>query len=279
MDSYSSIILVIDLPRLTPYQWWTLFGIMGLIIGMLPAEKILYLKRVLLILCLGWIIIYLQVRYNAYLDPLDILINYSLPQLLFFLIPYRLADYFIKSELFKTRLKIREDLESELRKEYEVKFPNLSKASIEIIEGIDHVSERNKALNNATKSLIIASGWVSKFVINKDFISKLQGLVDNDVKIRIIYGYADNRGFHSSDNASMIFLKEFQKNNKEGDVKILFKANHSKIIVVDNKYALVGSYNWLSNNKAKNEERSLKTYDKGVIVDINKSIRDMVNSE
>lgn len=76
----------------------------------------------------------------------------------------------------------------------------------------------------------------------------------------------------------MILLKEFQKNNKEGDVKILFKANHSKIIVVDDKYALVVSYNWLSNNKAKNEERSLKTYDRGAIIDINKSIRDMANN-
>ena len=101
MDSYLSIILFTDLPSLSKYQWWTLFGIMGLIIGMLPAEKTLYLKRVLLILCLGWIIIYLQVRYNGYRDPLDIFIDYSLPQLLFFLIPYRLADYLIKSELFK----------------------------------------------------------------------------------------------------------------------------------------------------------------------------------
>ena len=62
-------------------------------------------------------------------------------------------------------------------------------------------------------------------------------------------------------------------------IKQLFEFNPSKIIVVDDKYALVGSYNWLSNNKAKNEERSLKTYDKGVIIDINKSIRDMANSE
>ena len=278
MESYLSIILTIDLPRLDKEWWWILFGIFGLIIGMLPAEKTLYLKRVLLILCLGWILIYLQIRYNASKDPMEIFLEYSLPQLLFFLIPFRLADYFVKSELFKTRLKIIDDVESELRKEYEVKFPNLSKASIEIIEGIEHLTERDKALENVTKSLIIASGWVSKFVINKDFISKLQNLVDNGVKIRIIYGYKDIQGFHSSDKESKDILNEFQKINKEEDVKILFKANHSKIIVVDDKYALVGSYNWLSNNRAKNIERSLKTYDKNVIKDIKESIRDIANS-
>lgn len=278
MESYLSIILTIDLPRLDKEWWWILFGIFGLIIGMLPAEKTLYLKRVLLILCLGWILIYLQIRYNASKDPMEIFLEYSLPQLLFFLIPFRLADYFVKSELFKTRLKIIDDVESELRKEYEVKFPNLSKASIEIIEGIEHLTERDKALENVTKSLIIASGWVSKFVISKDFISKLQNLVDNGVKIRIIYGYKDNQGFHSSDKESKDILNEFQKINKEEDVKILFKANHSKIIVVDDKYALVGSYNWLSNNRAKNIERSLKTFDKNVIKDIKESIRDIANS-
>ena len=278
MDNFIITTAVLDLPSLSKYQWWTLFGFLGLVIGMLPKEKTLYLRRVLLALCLGWIVIYLQFRYEGNLEPLTIFLNYSLPQLLFFGIPYRLADYFVKSELFKTRLKTIEDLESQLRKEYEVKFPNLSKAPFEIIEGIDHVSERDKALNGANKSLIIASGWVSKFVIKKDFISKLQALVDNGVKIRIIYGYKDNRGFHASDKASKNLLNEFQKNNKEGDVNILFKANHSKIIVVDDKYALVGSYNWLSNNKAKNEERSLKTYDKDVIADIKKSIKDMANS-
>ena len=166
------------------------------------------LRRVLLALCLGWIVIYLQFRYEGNLEPLTIFLNYSLPQLLFFGIPYRLADYFVKSELFKTRLKTIEDLESQLRKEYEVKFPNLSKASIEIIEGIEHLTERDKAVKNVTKSLIIASGWVSKFVINKDFISKLQNLVDNGVKIRIIYGYKDNQGFHSSDKESKDILND-----------------------------------------------------------------------
>ena len=278
MDNFILITSVVDLPSLSKYQWWTLFGVFGLVIGMLPKEKIFYLRRVLLVLCLGWMIIYLQYRYEGNLEPLSIFLNYSLPQLLFFGIPYRLADYFVKSELFKTRLKTKEDLESQLRKEYEVKFPSISKAPFEVIEGIDHVSERDKALNNAKKSLIIASGWVSKFVIKKDFISKLQALVDNGVKIRIIYGYQDNRGFHASDKPSKNLLDELQKNNKEGDVKILFKANHSKIIVVDDNYALVGSYNWLSNNKATNQERSLKTYDNDVIVDIKKSIKDMANS-
>ena len=266
----------LQLPNLSKYEWWTLFGILGLIVGMLPRENLLFLRRILLILCLGWIIIYLPIRINKEIK--DVLLFYSLPQLLFFLIPYRLADYFVKSEFFKARIKLKKDLEFQIRNEFEDKYPNIRNASFEIINGIEHVSEREKALENSTNSLVIASGWVSKYVINKNFISKLQGLINNGVKIRIIYGYKDKQGNHSSDKVSVELLNELQKKNKKGDVKILFKANHSKIIVVDNKYALCGSFNWLSNSRALNREISFKTYDKNVISDINKNIKDIANN-
>lgn len=256
--------------------WWILFGILGLVIGMLPKENIFHLKRVLLILCLGWTLIYLQFRLSG--DPLSIFLNYSLPQLLFFGIPYRLADYFIKSELFKAKLKIREDLESQIKKEYQNLYPSISKASFEIIKGISHVALRDKAIEDATKSLIIASGWVSKYVVTRDFISKLQSKINKGVKVRIIYGYKDSKGFHSSDKWSMDLLNEFKKNNKEGDVKIIVKPNHAKILVVDDKYCICGSYNWLSNSRASNKEVSFKSYDKDVIADTKMVIKDIANN-
>ena len=36
--------------------------------------------------------------------------------------------------------------------------------------------------------------------------------------------------------------------------------NHSKVIVVDNKYRIVGSNNWLSNRKYSNSEYSIKVF-------------------
>ena len=129
----------LQLPNLSKYEWWTLFGILGLIVGMLPRENLLFLRRILLILCLGWIIIYLPIRINKEIK--DVLLFYSLPQLLFFLIPYRLADYFVKSEFFKARIKLKKDLEFQIRNEFEDKYPNIRNASFEIINGIEHVLE------------------------------------------------------------------------------------------------------------------------------------------
>ena len=65
----------LQLPNLSKYEWWTLFGIHGLIVGMLPRENLLFLRRILLILCLGWIIIYLPIRINKEIK--DVLLFYS----------------------------------------------------------------------------------------------------------------------------------------------------------------------------------------------------------
>jgi len=276
MDYFLELTTSVDLPALSKYQWWTLFGVLGLVIGMLPEEKIFYLRRLLLILCIGWILIYLQIRYGG--DPLSIFLRYSLPQLLFFGIPYRLADYFIKSELFRTKIEIRDDLETQIRNEYQNQIPRISKAHFEIVKGFHHVTLRNKAIEDAKESLIITSGWVTKNVVNQEFISKLQSKVNNGVKIRIIYGFKDSKGLHKSTKSSEHLLYELKKNNKEGDVKIIIKPNHSKIIVVDNKYCICGSYNWLSNNRASNKELSFKSYDKDVISDTKEAVKNIANS-
>ena len=45
-------------------------------------------------------------------------------------------------------------------------------------------------------------------------------------------------------------------------IRLHFKEfkNHSKVIVVDNKYRIVGSNNWLSNRKYSNSEYSIKVF-------------------
>ena len=45
-------------------------------------------------------------------------------------------------------------------------------------------------------------------------------------------------------------------------------ANHSKILIKDDDYAIAGSFNWLSNSgRSQNQERSWIVYDKEFILD------------
>ena len=48
--------------------------------------------------------------------------------------------------------------------------------------------------------------------------------------------------------------------NDKGQLHFKKFKNHSKVIVVDNKYRIVGSNNWLSNRKYSNSEYSIKVF-------------------
>ena len=48
--------------------------------------------------------------------------------------------------------------------------------------------------------------------------------------------------------------------NDKGQLHFKKFKNHSNVIVVDNKYRIVGSNNWLSNRKYSNSEYSIKVF-------------------
>ena len=267
-----------ELPSLSKFTWWSLFAFLGIVCGLLPKERLLYLRNVIFISSLIWIFIFLQVRINK--DFLSIFLNYSIPQFLFFIIPYRLADYYKKSESTKLKEKIIKKTEKDLRgnimKEYEAKYPRIKSTNFEIIVGKEHIAERNKAIKSAKESLIITSGWVSKYVIEKNFMHNLQLAIKRGVQIRFVYGYKDVSGNHTSSKEIIQILDDFAaKNSKQ--FKVLKKANHSKVLIVDKEYAVCGSFNWLSNNIAHNEEYSFRSDDKILINQLSNSIKKLAN--
>ena len=262
---------IVFMPSLSKTSWWGLFAFLGLVGGLLPKEKLFHLKNIILFFSLIWIFVFLQIRYS-YLGFNKILFEYSLPQFLFFIVPFRLANYFTKSESIELKREITSKVENDLRikieKEYKTIYPSISSANFEIISGKDHIAERKQAINQARKSLVITSGWVSKYVVDSDFLDDLQSALDRGVHIGLVYGYEDSFGKHNSDKESIILLDDFALRNDKKPFKIIRKANHSKILIVDKEYAICGSFNWLSNNMAKNEECSFKSKDKGLIKEL-----------
>ena len=259
---------IVFMPSLSKTSWWGLFAFLGLVGGLLPKEKLFHLKNIILFFSLIWIFVFLQIRYS-YLGFNKILFEYSLPQFIFFIVPFRLANYFNKSEIVELKREITSKVENDLRimleEEFKIIYPSISSASFEIISGKDHLNERTLAIKTARKSLIITSGWVSQHVITNEFLGDLQTALDKGVQIGIVYGYRDNSGKHSSNKESMKLLDDFAIKNKDKPFKILKKPNHSKILIVDKQYAICGSFNWLSNNIANNDEYSFKSRDEILI--------------
>lgn len=258
-----------------PRYWWGLFALIGIICGFLPKEKLLYLRYIIFISSLLWTFVLLQIRMH-YEDFITVLKDYSIPQFLFFIIPYRLADFYNKSKSKeferKIVLKTEKNLREKIMKEHEAKFPRIKSSDFDIVVGKGHIAERNKAIKSAKESLIITSGWVSNYVIEEDFIENLQLAINRGVQIRFVYGYKDIKGNHNSSKEAIQILDDFAaKNSKQ--FKVLKKANHSKVLIVDKKYAICGSFNWLSNNIANNEEYSFKSEDPLLINELSNSIK------
>ena len=267
-----------NLPSLSKFSWWSLFAFLGIVCGLLPKERLIYLKKIIFISSLLWIFVFLQFRINK--DFLSIFLNYSIPQFLFFIIPYRLADYYNNSELIKLKDRIakktKKNLRQKIMKEHQAKYPRIKSTNFDIVVGKDHISERNKAIKSAKESLIITSGWVSNYVVEDDFIENLQLAINRGVQIRFVYGYKDIKGNHNSSKEAIQILDDFAAKNSN-QFKVLKKANHSKVLIVDKKYAICGSFNWLSNNIANNEEYSFKSEDPLLINELSNSIKLIAN--
>ena len=139
--------------------------------------------------------------------------------------------------------------------------------SIFIKEGL------NKALlpfilqhNIPTQSLLIVSPWITHWIINDEFIKRIQSLVDKNINVRICYGHNQT---NSKDISEQLRVDGLLKTNDDitktknqmlklkavlGDNLVRVNGSHSKLIMIDDKYCFVGSYNWLCNSLERNKE-------------------------
>lgn len=128
----------------------------------------------------------------------------------------------------------------------------------EVISGADHKRELTKALTSATNELCIASGFLSSKVVNDRFLQSLTALLEKRVSVTLIF--SDSRS-HSD------WMREGYEEAVEAlnsvaethaELRLVQKHTHEKGIIVDRHYAIVGSFNFLSNEKVVRDETSLK---------------------
>ncbi|SPJ32855.1 phospholipase D-like domain-containing protein [Kushneria phyllosphaerae] len=137
-----------------------------------------------------------------------------------------------------------------------------------LVQERDHDAERTHALKTAKKELMIVSGWLSDRVINDQFCGLLESALERGVNVHIAYGASDRDGQHRlSDTAikALKRLKETGDHSRKGRLTIVQRPTHEKCLVVDNRYAIVGSFNWLANAHYRDRETSLKVHQRRVV--------------
>jgi phosphatidylserine/phosphatidylglycerophosphate/cardiolipin synthase-like enzyme len=154
------------------------------------------------------------------------------------------------------------------------KINNISNKQIKVLSTPkEHRKFLLKTLNQANKTIVIFSGWLTDYSVNDEFRTKIKSCLDRGVDIIIAWGYKKSGSISSEQkNAGEKSIRDLQEwtslNKTQGTLETFFFPNHSKILICDTQYAVMGSFNWLSNSGGStNEERSWIVYNKDFIQD------------
>ena len=143
----------------------------------------------------------------------------------------------------------------------------------EAISGDQHRHELDKALDEAIKELYIISGFLSSNVVNDGFIARLKAALKRKTHVYLVF--SDERS-HSNDLMRPKYEKALSKlvtlRKEFPNLHLIQKHTHQKGIIIDDKYAIIGSFNFLSNRNASRKETSIKTYDHKIIEEFKKDV-------
>lgn len=106
-----------------------------------------------------------------------------------------------------------------------------------------------ETLRQGNHQVLIYSPWVSKEVVDNEFIQLLQNLADRGVWILIGHGISRRQQDETRPIPSQVEQKLREIKTREGlsAVQVFWLGNsHAKEVVVDRKIHLCGSHNWLS---------------------------------
>lgn len=147
-----------------------------------------------------------------------------------------------------------------------------------LVEPKNHCKFLVDVIQKSNRSIHIVSPWITKAVVNDEMIAIINRKVINDNKILICFGYnktkhtleqvekiveVDNFGDKAGSMEAINKLKEALKENLKYMPPI-----HTKALIIDEEFMLIGSHNWLSNSgsrKNAKDEISCIVFDKEMI--------------
>lgn len=124
----------------------------------------------------------------------------------------------------------------------------------------------------AENEICIFSPWINEYVVDDDFYELIKEAAQRLVKINICFGYEGKKVELDNENNIIEILNHnggfgndrsgtaaiILKMKRELDINIVYSPPiHTKLLLIDGRYMLIGSHNWLANggkSKSKNSE-------------------------
>jgi hypothetical protein len=152
---------------------------------------------------------------------------------------------------------------SRLEEEHSRLKEQLAKEVIRNLYTVDHPPLLDDALCNSTKRLMIISPWIRGDVIDSSFLQKLESLLKKRIDVFIGYGISElpTEKAKPQDQKAKDSLQRLAQHYRSFHL-VRLGNTHSKVLIKDSEYAVIGSFNWLSfrgeANRPFRDEQSVK---------------------
>lgn len=141
-------------------------------------------------------------------------------------------------------------------------------ADYQMLETYDHPLLLDKALREAQRQLVIVSPWIKSRVVDDAFVGRLRNLLRNGVDVYVGYGFGETETQDDSDAVKALTRLAEEHPNF---VFRRFGDTHAKVLICDDSYAIVTSFNWLSfvgdRRRTFRDERGMLIRDQAAIKD------------
>lgn len=122
---------------------------------------------------------------------------------------------------------------------------NERKSADRILSTYDHRPLLLDALDNANDSVIIVSPWIKVGGLNNEIIGRIERALQRRTRVILGYGISEKK-----DNDKWILnqLRNIQHKRSYGKNLMLIRLSntHEKVLIKDNEYMVITSFNWLS---------------------------------
>ena len=135
---------------------------------------------------------------------------------------------------------MKEDMDEAMRNVVE-------KSDNKIIKDSQIRSWFDRALNETQEELDILSPWMAPRVVNEAFYKKVERLLEKGVVVKILYGIKErSRGKRIDQETLDVAAVMAERFSKYRNFHIEETNSHGKMLLCDNRFYLMTSYNFLS---------------------------------
>ena len=156
---------------------------------------------------------------------------------------------------------------------------NERKVADRILSTYDHRPLLLDTLDNAQNTVVIISPWIKSSGLNNEILGRIERALQRNTKVIIGYGISEKE---DSDRWVLQKLSDMKKKRYGNKLLLVRLSNtHEKVLIKDNEYMVITSFNWLSfrgsPNKGFRQETGYYTESKEAIKQMKDNLSNRMN--